>query len=512
MIFRILHLLLVTGAYLIAISYVLYRMLQAFPGKKRWGKAATWLGVVMSVFFIVVLFLRLFNLRSWYLPFQTVAYLWMIFVLYAFLMTLLFTCFRVVIYRIPPLRVRLSRHLQATRRGYALASFLLIFGLIIYGLYHFTQPKVVELTLEVDKPVPDWKIVAVSDLHLGTMSSEQLNRHIDTINALRPDMVLLLGDQFVINWRDFTPMGYTNAFRRLHPPKGIYAIHGNHEFKNKKNLVHFFDGITGLMQVLIFFLLGFLATPSMLPKSILPALDIFLFLTLIARPASVVAILTPFRKYPFRQQMLISFVGLRGAASIVFAIVASAGIESLQHDFFNIVFCLVLISISVQGSLIPTVAKRLKMIDTKNDVMKTFNDYNENSEMQFGRIDISADSTWNGRAIRDIDIPKSALIVMIVRGKERILPRGHTVLMEGDQVITIMKHFEDNYTHLVEKTVKPDSRRVGHKLSEFAGNGLIVMIQRGEESIIPNGDTILYAGDRLILFDMTRTGENVRNG
>ena len=266
------------------------------------------------------------------------------------------------------------------------------------------------------------------------------------------------------------------------------------------------------MQVLIFFLLGFLATPSMLPKSILPALDIFLFLTLIARPASVVAILTPFRKYPFRQQMLISFVGLRGAASIVFAIVASAGIESLQHDFFNIVFCLVLISISVQGSLIPTVAKCLKMIDTKNDVMKTFNDYNENSEMQFGRIDISADSTWNGRAIRDIDIPKSALIVMIVRGKERILPRGHTVLMEGDQVITIMKHFEDNYTHLVEKTVKPDSRRVGHKLSEFAGNGLIVMIQRGEESIIPNGDTILYAGDRLILFDMTRTGENVRNG
>ena len=95
MIFRILHLLLVIGAYLIALSYVLYRMLQAFPGKKRWGKAATWLGVVMSVFFIVVLFLRLFNLRSWYLPFQTVAYLWMIFVLYAFLMTLLFTCFRV---------------------------------------------------------------------------------------------------------------------------------------------------------------------------------------------------------------------------------------------------------------------------------------------------------------------------------------------------------------------------------------------------------------------------------
>ena len=292
----------------------------------------------------------------------------------------------------------------------------------------------------------------------------------------------------------------------------VGIILGNHEFKNKKNLVHFFDGITGLMQVLIFFLLGFLASPSNLPKSILPAIAIFLFLTFLARPAAVVSILAPFRKYPFRQQMLISFVGLRGAASIVFAIMASAGIEFLQHDFFNIVFCLVLISILIQGSLIPTVAKGLRMIDTKNDVMKTFNDYNENSEMQFGRIDISSDSIWNGKTIKDIDIPKGMLIVMVKRGKDRILPRGHTVLQEGDQVISIMKHFEDDNTHLVEKTVKKNSRRVGHKLSEYAGNGLVVMIQRGEESIIPNGDTILYAGDRLILFDMTRTGENVLNG
>lgn len=292
----------------------------------------------------------------------------------------------------------------------------------------------------------------------------------------------------------------------------VGIILGNHEFKNKKNLVHFFDGITGLMQVLIFFLLGFLASPSNLPKSILPAIAIFLFLTFLARPAAVVSILAPFRKYPFRQQLLISFVGLRGAASIVFAIMASAGIEFLQHDFFNIVFCLVLISILIQGSLIPSVAKGLRMIDTKNDVMKTFNDYNENSEMQFGRVDISSDSIWNGKAIKDIDIPKGMLIVMVKRGKDRILPRGHTVLQEGDQVISIMKHFEDDNTHLVEKTVKKDSRRVGHKLSEYAGNGLVVMIQRGEESIIPNGDTILYAGDRLILFDMTRTGENVLNG
>lgn len=96
-------------------------------------------------------------------------------------------------------------------------------------MYHFTKPKVVELTLEVDKPVPDWKIVAISDLHLGTMSVDLLKHHVDTINAMKPDVVLLLGDQFVINWRDVTPMGYAAALRRLRAPKGVYAIHGNHE-------------------------------------------------------------------------------------------------------------------------------------------------------------------------------------------------------------------------------------------------------------------------------------------
>ncbi len=226
---KILHLLLVACVYSIAVIYVLFRMLQIFPGKSRWGKAACWLSGAMSLFFIFVLFLRLFDLRSWYLPFQTVAYLWMTFVFYVFIFTLLFTLLRVFITRIRPLRRWLAPRMQTIQRGYALFTFVLVCGLLVNGMYHFTKPKVVELTLEVDKPVPDWKIVAISDLHLGTMSVDLLKHHVDTINAMKPDVVLLLGDQFVINWRDVTPMGYAAALRRLRAPKGVYAIHGNHE-------------------------------------------------------------------------------------------------------------------------------------------------------------------------------------------------------------------------------------------------------------------------------------------
>ena len=64
-------------------------------------------------------------------------------------------------------------------------------------------------------------------------------------------------------------------------------ILGNAELSNKKNLVHFFDGVTGLMQLLVFFILGMLCTPTKLIGVLLPALGISIFLTFIARPLVV---------------------------------------------------------------------------------------------------------------------------------------------------------------------------------------------------------------------------------
>ena len=80
---------------------------------------------------------------------------------------------------------------------------------------------------------------------------------------------------------------------------------GNRPLPNKKQLVHFFDGVTGLMQMLIFFLLGLLSFPSQMPAVLVPALLIALFLTFVARPAAVFLLLTPFR-CPLRQQLLVA--------------------------------------------------------------------------------------------------------------------------------------------------------------------------------------------------------------
>jgi len=282
----------------------------------------------------------------------------------------------------------------------------------------------------------------------------------------------------------------------------VGVILGNEDFRDKKALVHFFDGITGLMQMLVFFLLGLLAKPALLHKAILPALAIFLFMLFVARPAAVFGILTPFRKYPFRQMALISFVGLRGAASIVFAIMAMVDPALIQNDIFNIVFMVVLLSIALQGSLIPFVAKRLDMVDPNANVMKTFNDYTEDTGLNFGRIPITSDSSWSGRSIRDLGLPHNVLIALVVRGDRYIQPNGDTVLVDGDEVITLTKDFNDASVQLREKTIKKGSRRVGHKIAETHGPGLIVMVRRGERNMIPSGDTILEEGDKVVILQL----------
>ena len=203
-----------------------------------------------------------------------------------------------------------------------------------------------------------------------------------------------------------------------------------------------------------------------------------------------------------KQQALISFVGLRGAASIVFAIMAMEDPAFLQNDIFNIVFVVVLLSVTLQGSLIPWVAKKLDMVDPKADVLKTFNDYSEDTDMNFGRISVTPDGNWAGKAIKDLGLPRNVLIVLVLRGGERIQPSGDTLLQPGDEVITLTRSYSDETLSLYEKTIKPGSRRVGKPLAEFPGKGLIVLVRRGEENIIPRGDTILQAGDRIVILDL----------
>ena len=278
-------------------------------------------------------------------------------------------------------------------------------------------------------------------------------------------------------------------------------ILGNQKIPNKKNQVHFFDGVTGFMQLMVFFLLGLLCTPSKLGSVILPALAIAVVLTFVARPLVVGVLLTSFRaKLP--QQLLVSWAGLRGATSAIFALTAVASGVHLQYDLFHLVFCVVLFSIALQGTLLPLVSRKLHMLDDSTDVLKTFTDYTEEVPVQFIQFTVEENHPWAGSKIKDILLPPETLLVQIQRDEKDVTPNGDTLLVPGDTLILSAKAPGDvDGVRLIEIELDGSHKWVGKSLSRIhLGKGkLVVMIQRGEELIIPNGNTVFAPGDTIVI-------------
>lgn len=276
---------------------------------------------------------------------------------------------------------------------------------------------------------------------------------------------------------------------------------GNADFPGKKSQVNFFDGITGLMQVVIFFVLGLLANIESMHRVLLPAIAIFFFLLIIGRFIAVSGILVFFKNFSLRQMGFISFVGLRGASSIVFAIVATTDEAVFDHDILNIVFCVVLLSISIQGFLLPMMAKWMKMIDDNNDVMTTFNDFSEGNSLQFSQVKIIEDSSWAGAKVKDLQLPRTVLLCQLIHPDGTIeVPGGESLLKVGDTVILCSHSVQtDNAIRLEERPVHADSRYCGLPIREYSpvAGGQVIMIKRKGKEIIPNGETILMDGDVL---------------
>ena len=211
-------------------------------------------------------------------------------------------------------------------------------------------------------------------------------------------------------------------------------ILGNSKIPHKKSLVTFFDGISWIMQIMLFFMLGLLSFPSRLPQVIGVSIIISIFMIFIARPIATHLILRGF-KTPFKEQILISWVGLRGAASIVFAIFAITSGVPIENDIFHIIFFIALISVSVQGTLLPKVAQKLDLVDNNTTVLKTFNDYQEEKSTMLLEYNVPKSSKWINKTIMDAEIPDEILIVMIKRNGQVIVPKGSTEILENDILV-----------------------------------------------------------------------------
>ncbi len=276
---------------------------------------------------------------------------------------------------------------------------------------------------------------------------------------------------------------------------------GRENFSGKKVTVHFFEGLTSLMEMVLFFVLGALARPASIVKVVLPALAIFAFLTIIARPAAVNALLLPIRKYGRAHRAFLSFAGLRGAAAIVFAVMAINSVAP-KNDIMNLVFCIVLLSMALQGTLLPLCAKKLDLIDNTSSNLLSFNEFAEEDQLQFGKLEITAGSKWLGKTVLDAGLPEGLSIAMVIRDGKSMVPYPDMVLNEGDTVITLTKPFDESGAQIKEKVVKKGSRRVGRPIKEHPGRSTVLLVKRGEESIIPDDNTVLLEGDHLVILDI----------
>lgn len=279
-------------------------------------------------------------------------------------------------------------------------------------------------------------------------------------------------------------------------------ILGNRRLAGQKGLVSFFEAFTGLMQMALFFLLGLLAVPSQMGAVLLPALCVALFLTFIARPAAAALLLAPFR-VKAGQYAVVSWAGLRGAASIVFAIMAVNADKALNHDIFHIVLWVVLFSILLQGSLLPAVARAAGMIDENADVMKTFSDYTETRQVQFMQVTVGEKHPWLNRTLSKIRLPPDTLIALVMRGDEIIVPRGPTRLRRGDQAVICARGALSVPGLLLEEIpITARHRWCGKRISEapIVKDTIIVLVRRKGRMLVPDGNTLLQENDTVIAY------------
>lgn len=189
---------------------------------------------------------------------------------------------------------------------------------------------------------------------LGGFAIVRLVERLDLDHGLLPIFVLALSLLIFAGTGAIEGSGFLAVYLA-----GLIA--GNSRIRSAAVLKRFQDGMSWLAQIIMFLILGLFATPSQFPEILPVAVGLGLFLIFVARPIAVWLCLAPFR-FPRAETAFISWVGLRGAVSILLAITPLLGGLAHGREIFNFAFIIVLVSLIVQGWSVGPLARRLGLI------------------------------------------------------------------------------------------------------------------------------------------------------
>jgi cell volume regulation protein A len=218
----------------------------------------------------------------------------------------------------------------------------------------------------------------------------------------------------------------------------VGLVMAHHAFIHKRSIGRFHDGLAWLMQIAMFVALGLLVFPSRLLPVLGAGLLVSVFLMVVARPISVF-VLMHFTKLTFPEKAMVSWVGLRGSVPIILATFPLlAGIPNADM-IFNLVFFIVLTSVILQGSSIPIVSKWLGVYRPLEEKVAYPLEFNPMGDLKSDLVEIAipSGSMAMGKPIVALGFPAGALIVMLRRNQEFIVPNGATVLQAGDTMLML---------------------------------------------------------------------------
>jgi cell volume regulation protein A len=213
---------------------------------------------------------------------------------------------------------------------------------------------------------------------------------------------------------------------------------GNSRLVFQSGTFRFMDGLAWIGQIAMFVVLGLLSSPAELIGVAAPALVIAAILTLIARPLAVVPLLLPFG-FSWREHVLVSWVGLKGAVPIILATFPLMFGLPEGRLLFDVVFFVVLVSATLQGWTLPPVATWLGLQEAPHPAPPAALELLALRDMNAEILDytISPSSAVAGRNVEDLPLPQGAIVALVSRGNQLIPPRGATRLQAGDHLFVI---------------------------------------------------------------------------
>ena len=215
---------------------------------------------------------------------------------------------------------------------------------------------------------------------------------------------------------------------------------GSANIPAKQTIAHFHQGLGWLAQLAMFLTLGLLVFPSQLGDVAIEGTALALVLVLVARPLAVVGA-TLFAHLSAAERLILGWAGLRGAVPVVLATFPVIAQVSGSLNFFNIVFFAVVVSTLLQGTTFEPVAKRLGVTADEPALPPPLIEAGTVRRLgaEVLEYSINPGDAIVGARVRDLGLPREAVVNVIVRGDEAIPPRGSTRLQADDRLHVLIR-------------------------------------------------------------------------